>query len=181
MKKHAHIMLGRVSQLIAISLFAVLLFIPKADGGSGIGGSGAGGAGGGTGQGGTGGGAQNIVNPKNIVSLTGAGAAGTPTNMIKVGSSSPYIVPPNKSLILTDIIISPQSFPPTGAFLSQVFPSPPNLFSSSLTVTSTAADASSFQVHLNTGMVFPAGSKVTFFLNFGASGVHVSAFGFTFP
>jgi hypothetical protein len=156
MKTNMHMILNRLFHFVAISLFAASLFICKAA-------------------------AEPIAtSPQSIVSLNGAGAPGTPINLTKVGSppSSPYIVPSNKSFILTDIIISPQSFPPTDAFLSQVYPSIPN--SSFLTVTSMATEPLSFQVHLNTGMVFPAGSKVIFSLVFGSSSVNVSAFGYTF-
>jgi hypothetical protein len=156
--KRVYISLGRVSYLIALSLFAAALFIPKAD-------------------------AQLIGPlPQNIVSLTGAAAPAASIDLVPVGgsSSSPYVVPPNKSFILTDIIFSPQSVPAPGVYTWQVDPTC-SFFTTAVTVTSTDANPSSFQVHLNTGMVFRAGCRVNFTLLFGSASVNVSAFGFTFP
>jgi hypothetical protein len=114
---------------------------------------------------------------KELVSLTGAVAPAASTNLSLVGGSTPFIVPSKTALVLTDIVISPQSFPPAGNYLWQVLPSP-NFFTTALTVTSTAIDPSSFQVHLTTGMLFQAGSDVEVDLVFGNSGVNVSAFGY---
>jgi hypothetical protein len=120
--------------------------------------------------------------PQNIVGLNGAATPGTPINLAAAGSSSPYVVPPNKSFILTDIVISPQSFPPTGGYLSQITSiTPQQTVISQLTVPSAAEEPSSFQIHLNTGMVFKAGRNIPFLLVFGNSGVNVSASGFTYP
>lgn len=120
--------------------------------------------------------------PQNIVGLNGAASPGTPINLAATGSASPYVVPLNKSFILTDIVISPQNFPATGGYLSQITSTTPQQTAiSQLTVASTAEEPSSFQVHLNTGMVFKAGSNIPFFLVFGNSSVNVSASGFTYP
>ena len=114
-----------------------------------------------------------------FVALAGAVTPGQTTELVPVGGTQnqPFIVPSGKILVLTDIILSPQSFPPSGDYSWGVTPSP-GFLTTALFVTSTAADASSFQVHLTTGMAFQAGSKVRVGLTFGSSDVNISAFGF---
>jgi hypothetical protein len=123
-------------------------------------------------------GAQAIT-PRAMVSLAGAVAEGSTTELVPVGGnvSNPFVVPPGKFLVLTDIVISPQVFDPQGLYAWQVNAST-SQFTTALSVTSTAEDASSFQVHLTTGMVFRAGSEVRVSLLFGSHSVNVSAFGY---
>jgi hypothetical protein len=113
----------------------------------------------------------------NLIALNAAVAPGSQTNMIGDATGQVFVVPPNRVFVLTDVIISPQTFPPTGSYLWQVTPSA-QFFTTELTVTSTAADASSFQTHLTTGTKFHAGSHVQFALVFGGAAVNVSAFGY---
>jgi len=116
---------------------------------------------------------------EDIVTLSGAPQPGAFADLFLIGgATSPYIVPTNRTLILTDVIVSPQSFPPTGAFLWAILSTSSDL-TTDLVVTSTAADPSSFQLHLRTGMVFHAGSKVRISLYFASSGVNVTALGCT--
>jgi|SRR5687768_12137121 len=112
-----------------------------------------------------------------MVSLTAAVAVGATTNLTVLGSGDDFIVPSGKAFILTDIIISPQVVPSSGTFLVQVLPSQ-NVLTSALTVTSSAAEPSSFKVNLTAGMVFPADSNVRVSLVFGSSPINVSAFGY---
>jgi hypothetical protein len=120
------------------------------------------------------------ISPRAMVSLTGAVAEGGSTELVLVGGniSNPFVVPPGKFLVLTDIVISPQVFfDPQGHYAWQVNASS-SRFSTALSVTSTAEDASSFQIHLTTGMVFQAGSEVRVSLVFGSNSINVSAFGY---
>jgi len=151
--KREYVLLGRVFLFIAALLCAMELLPSGAD-------------------------AQQI-RPSTMVALGGAVAPGATTSLIPVGGSQdhPFIVPSGKVLVLTDIIISPQVFPPTGEYEWQVTPSP-QFFTTALSVTSTAADPSSFQVHLATGLVFQAGSDVRVGLVFGSNSVNISAFGY---
>jgi hypothetical protein len=114
-----------------------------------------------------------------FIALGGAVTPGGTIELVPVGGNQnqPFIVPSGKDLVLTDIIISPKSFPPTGQYLWGVN-APPPFSTTALSVTSTATDASSFQVHLKTGMLFQSGSKVRVGLVFGSNDVDVSAFGY---
>jgi len=121
------------------------------------------------------------VSPDNMLSLVGAAAEGIGgiDNLILVGGSEgeDFTVPSGKAFILTDIIISPQVFSPTGEYLVQVTSSP-EFFTTAISIQSSAANPSSFQVNLTGGMVFTAGSKVQVFLVFGDNPVEINAFGY---
>lgn len=119
------------------------------------------------------------ISPKAMVSLTAAVAVGGMQELVPVGGdvARPFEVPAGKFLVLTDFVISPQVFSHEGGYLWQVNASE-NHFTTAITVTSEARDASSFQVHLKTGMVFQAGSKVRVSLVFGSAPINTSAFGY---
>jgi len=95
--------------------------------------------------------------------------------------TQPFVVPQGYALVLTDVVVSPQSFPPTGDFTWLVTSQPSPVTTAYLLVTSSAAEPSSFQVHLTTGMSFPAGSGVGVTLGNGGSSLNVSAFGYLAP
>jgi hypothetical protein len=119
------------------------------------------------------------VHPSAMLALGAAVGVGDTTNLQVIGGGADFTVPSGKVFILTDIIISPQEFPPSGDYLIQVLPSAGSTFTTALSVTSSAANPSSFQVNLTGGMVFLAGSKVRVFLNAGSgTSVNVSAFGY---
>jgi hypothetical protein len=126
-----------------------------------------------------GGHAQSIVPPKDMLALSGAVNPGATTNLVTVGSTQAFGVPPGKVFILTDVIIAPQGFPvaSAGDYAFQVTPSP-NFMTTALSVAATATNPASFQVHLLTGMVFQAGSNVRVGLTFGNRSITVSAFGY---
>jgi len=120
------------------------------------------------------------ISPRSMISLTAAVPVGGSAELTPVGGNvgNPFVVPRDEFLVLTDLVISPQQFPPAGDYFWQVTPLPAPPFTTAISVTSSAADASSFQVHLTTGMVFDAGSKVRISLVFGSSPINVSAFGY---
>ena len=123
--------------------------------------------------------AQSIVSPKDMLALSGAVSPGATTNLVTVGSTQAFGVPPGKVFILTDVIIAPQGFPvaSAGDYAFQVTPSP-NFMTTALSVAATATNPASFQVHLLTGMVFQAGSNVRVGLTSGTNRITVSAFGY---
>jgi len=117
------------------------------------------------------------VFPPSMVSLTGAVAVGGESYLIRVGSSADFVVPADKALVLTDIVFSPQVFSSLGDFQLQVLPGG-GTFSTALTLFASAAEPSSLQVNLTSGMVFRAGSMVKVSLVLGSAPVNVSAFGY---
>ena len=120
-----------------------------------------------------------LISPKAMVSLGAAVAVGGSQELVPVGGNiaHPFEVPAGKFFVLTDLVISPQVFTPEGDYLWQVSASQTH-FTTEITVTSKTADASSFQVHLTTGMVFEAGSRIGVSLVFGSNPINVSAFGY---
>lgn len=120
------------------------------------------------------------ISPRDMISLTAAVPVGDSAELAPVGGNAgnPFVVPRDEFLVLTDLVISPQQFLSAGDYFWQVTPLPARPFTTAISVTSSAADASSFQVHLMTGMVFNAGSKVRVSLVFGSSPINVSAFGY---
>jgi hypothetical protein len=121
------------------------------------------------------------VDPSAMLALTGAVAVGDQRNLVIVGGNKEdaFIVPSGKVFVLTDIIISPQQIPAFGDYAIQVTPTSGSTFTTAMSVTSSAADPSSFQVNLTGGMIFKTGSKVRVLLYHGsATSVNVSAFGY---
>ena len=123
--------------------------------------------------------AQSIVSPKDMLALSGAVSPGATTNLVTLGSTQAFGVPPGKVFILTDVIIAPQGFPvaSAGDYAFQVTPSP-NFMTTALSVAATATNPASLQVHLLTGMVFQAGSNVRVTLTSGTNRITVSASGY---
>jgi hypothetical protein len=126
--------------------------------------------------------AAQSISPRNAVSLTGAVGSGQETTLIRItptGRDLPFVVPPGKFLVLTDIVISPQVFPSSGQYLWDITSIPE--LTTAINVASSADSPSSFQVHLTTGMVFHSGSSVRFMLTFGNAPVNISALGYLAP
>jgi hypothetical protein len=117
--------------------------------------------------------------PLNMVGLIGAVAVGGERNLVLMGGNinEPFIVPENKALVLTDLVFSPQEFPSRGDFQIQVLPAG-GPFSTTLTLFASAADPSSLQVNLTSGLVFRSGSAVKVSLPNGSTSLAVSAFGY---
>jgi len=120
------------------------------------------------------------VSPTAFVALTGAVEVGADAKLVPVGGniSQAFTVPVGKVLVLTDIIFSPKAIPASGDYLLQVTSVQPQGLATALSVTANATDASSLQVHLTGGMVFPSGSNVRVHNGFGSSGVDATAFGY---
>jgi hypothetical protein len=120
--------------------------------------------------------AQLFIHPKAAITLGGVAAPGQQIPMVRLGSGGTFVVPEGKTLVLTDVVVSPQVVPSAGAYAWQITSSAGTL--TNVNVTSSAEDPSSFQLHLTTGMIFQAGSRVRFHLIFGATSVNLSAFGY---
>lgn len=111
--------------------------------------------------------------------LVGAVEPGKEIELVRVktgGENVPFIVPVGYSFVLTDVVLSPQLIPVEGWYVWGLASGPE--FTSAITSQSSAPDLSSFQMHLNTGMVFRAGNRVRFGLSSGPSSVNVYAYGF---
>jgi hypothetical protein len=111
-----------------------------------------------------------------LIALNVALAEGEAKSMVVVGRSDVLAVPAGKAFVLTDLVVSPQVFPPEGEYAIQVV-SRPGPLTTAISFNASAANPASFQVHLQTGMVFRAGSTVWVGLTFGDMPVSVSAFG----
>ena len=117
-----------------------------------------------------------VVHPGAFVSLGTAVAVGDTVSLPRTGSPDAFVVPPGRALVLTDIVVSPQATGVSEPFVWQIFNGPS--ITTNMNVTSMPSDPSSYQVHLTTGMVFPAGSEVRFMLVFGDAAFNVSATGY---
>src|SRR5262245_55762581 len=92
------------------------------------------------------------VHPNDIVSLiANVAVAGSVSLWRPGGTANPFVVPSGKALVLTDIVISPQAIA-TAELKWQVFNT--GAITTNVSGTSTPDDASSYQLHLTTGMVF---------------------------
>lgn len=117
------------------------------------------------------------ISPPSMISLTGAVAVGGESNLLRLGSGEEFRVPADKALVLTDLVLAPQVFPPSGAYQLQVLPAGGPL-STALTLFASAEDPSSLQVSLTSGLVFRSGSAVKVALTFGSTPLNLSAFGY---
>lgn len=119
------------------------------------------------------------VPPRAMRCLVGAVEPGKEIELVRVkpgGENTPFIVPVGYSFVLTDVVVSPQQIPVEGWYVWGIASGPE--FTSAITSQSSAPDLSSFQMHLNTGMVFRAGNRVRFGLSSGPSSVNVYAYGY---
>jgi hypothetical protein len=121
------------------------------------------------------------VASSNILALvTAVAIGGEIKNMQVIGDDTnpDFVVPSGKVFVLTDIFVSPQSFPPPNGFYRvQILPSV-EVFTTAITLISQSNNPASFQTHLTTGMVFQSGSTVRVALTDGVSSVDVNCFGF---
>ena len=118
------------------------------------------------------------VPPRAMRCLVGAVEPGKEIELVRVktgGENVPFIVPVGYAFVLTDVVLSPQLMPVEGWYVWGIASGPE--FTAAITSQSSAPDLSSFQMHLNTGMVFRAGNRVRFGLSSGPSPVNVYAYG----
>lgn len=111
--------------------------------------------------------------------LVGAVEPGKEIELIRVkpgGENVPFIVPAGYSFVLTDVVLSPQLIPVEGWYVWGIVSGPE--FTTAITSQSSASNLTSFQMHLNTGMVFRAGNSVGFGLSSGPSPLNVYAYGY---
>jgi len=123
-------------------------------------------------------GAQAVA-PRTMRCLVGAVEPGKEIELVRVkpgGENVPFVVPVGYSFVLTDVVISQQQIPVEGWYVWGIVSGPE--FTSAITSQSSAPDLSSFQMHLNTGMVFRAGNRVRFGLSSGPSPLNVYAYGY---
>lgn len=118
------------------------------------------------------------VRARDMLALSGAVAVGGSVDLGFVGSGGDFAVPEDKAFVLTDFIISPQTFATSGTFTIVVVSANTNNRNTAIVLTTSAANPSSFQVNLTSGMVFPSGSIVRAFLTSGVGPIAVSAFGY---
>ena len=121
------------------------------------------------------------VPARDLRTLVGAIGVAESTNLAVAGGAAQpgFTVPGHRAFILTDIIISPQEIPASGDFLINIISSP--VLTTSLAIPCSASDSASFQTHLTTGMVFPAGSQIRVSLVLGSGPVNVTALGYLVP
>lgn len=125
--------------------------------------------------------AHGGVPAQDMRTLVGAIGVSESTNLAVAGGAAQpgFTVPPHRAFILTDIIVSPQEIPASGDFVINIISSP--VLTTSLAIPCSATDAASFQTHLTTGMVFPAGSQIRVSLVLGSGPVNVTALGYLVP
>jgi hypothetical protein len=119
------------------------------------------------------------VPPRAMRCLVGAVAPGSEIELVRVkpgGENVPFIVPAGYSFVLTDVVLSPQLIPVEGWYVWGIVSGPE--FTAAIKSQSSAPDLSSFQMHLNTGMVFRSGNRVRFGLSSGPSPLNVYAYGY---
>jgi len=117
--------------------------------------------------------------PRAMRCLVGAVEPGKQIELVRVKPSAenvPFIVPAGYSFVLTDVVISPQLIPVEGWYVWGIVSAPE--FTTAITSQSSAPNLSSFQMHLNTGMIFRAGNRVRFGLSSGPSSLNVYAYGY---
>lgn len=122
--------------------------------------------------------AQSVA-PRAIRCLVGAVEPGKEIELVRVktgGENAPFIVPAGYSFVLTDVVLSPQLIQVEGWYVWGIVSGPD--FTAAINSQSSAPDLSSFQMHLNTGMVFRAGNRVRFGLSSGPSPLNVYAYGY---
>lgn len=122
--------------------------------------------------------AQSVA-PRAMRCLVGAVEPGKEVELVRVkpgGENETFIVPAGYSFVLTDVVISPQLIPVEGWYVWGIVSGPE--FTAAIKSQSSAPDLSSFQMHLNTGMVFLAGNRVRFGLSSGPSSLNVYAYGY---
>jgi len=130
---------------------------------------------------------QTVPGRIRLISFTEAVAPGDPSqikHLNRFGRSFDYTVPTGTELVLTDFIIAPQAeVPEQGKYHLQVLArnfsaAGAPVLASGFGLEMNSSDPSSFQVHLNSGMVVPAGYKIEVWLHFGPAPIEINAFGY---
>jgi hypothetical protein len=99
------------------------------------------------------------------------------TVSLNSASAAPFVVPGGMYLLLTDFVFSPQA--QQSDYLIQINAMPGA--TSQMTFQTLAAEPSSMQVHMTTGMMFPAGSVVSVSMLQGTGPINFDAFGSLLP
>ncbi len=130
--------------------------------------------------------AAQAQSAQQYVTLTNSLAAGETKGLFLIGAPSapnPFVVPTGMFLVLTDFVLSSQNVPPPpgSTWSLQINPQPPALFNTQMPLQSSAAEPSSFQVHMTTGMMFQSGATVTVSMLQGTQPIGFYAYGLLLP
>jgi hypothetical protein len=95
---------------------------------------------------------------------------------------APYVVPAGMVLLVTDFVFYPQTAPPPPGttYILGIASQQPFLSNTSMTLTASADDLSTFQVHMTTGMLFQPGDGVKVWLQQGTP-LNFYAYGHLLP
>jgi hypothetical protein len=116
-----------------------------------------------------------------FISFNDVLGVGETIHLSRTSRTLDFVVPAGNELVLTDFVAQPQDAGAQGRFLIQMYDRIPNAtrLTTNINLTMDSLDASSFQLHLNSGMVFPAGSRIELILAPGSpTSLNLSAFGY---